>query len=143
MEPSMNESNCESVRIAAMALADGEHPSLDPILIAAHMAGCAACRQELEQLRAVSVQLTGASRRRYPVDLWPAVAIRLAAPSRQKLVFLVLGILLVAYKFAEFAPSREFGLAVQLVPLAIALAAFRYLKENPFRITTQLKIEGD
>ena len=139
----MNQSNCESVRIAAMALADGEQPALDPDFIAAHVAGCAACRLELEQLRAVSGRLSGLSRREYPVDVWPSVETRLATPSRQRRVFLVLGALLVAYKIAEFAPSREFGLAVQLVPIAIALAVFRYLKENPFRITTELKLEGE
>jgi predicted anti-sigma-YlaC factor YlaD len=139
----MNESNCESVRIAAMALADGEQPTLDPAFIAVHLAGCAACRLELEQIRAVTGLLDGKSRREHRVVLWPALEPRIAAPSRQRRVFVVLGILLVAYKIAEFAPSREFGMAVQLVPVAIALAAFRYLKENPFRITTGLKLEGD
>ena len=139
----MNELNCESVRIAAMALADGEQPALDPDFIAAHLAGCAACRLELEHLRAVTVQLAGQSRREYPSDLWPAVETRLATPSRQRRMFLVLGVLLVTYKIAEFGPSREFGLAVQLIPIAIALAVFRYLKENPFHITTELKLEGD
>jgi anti-sigma factor RsiW len=139
----MNESNCESVRIAAMALADGEQPALDPDFIAAHMAGCAACRIEVEKLRAVTGRLAGQSRREYSADLWPSVETRLATPSRQRRMFLVLGVLLVAYKIAEFAPSREFGLAVQLIPIVIALAVFRYLKENPFRITTELKLEGD
>ena len=59
----MNESNCESVRIAAMALADGEQPALDPHFIAAHVAGCAACRLELELLRGLDVQIAGKSRR--------------------------------------------------------------------------------
>ena len=100
----MNESNCESVRIAAMAIADGEQPALDPAFIAAHVAGCEACRLELELLRGFDVQMAGRSRREYPVDLWPRIEPRLAAPSRQRRVFLVLGILLVAYKIAEFAP---------------------------------------
>jgi len=139
----MNESTCESVRMAAMALADGEKPALDPDFIAAHVAGCEACRLELELLRGFDVQIAGKSRRQYPVDVWPAIEPRLAAPSRQRRVFLVLGVLLLAYKVAEFAPNREFGMAVQLVPIAIALAVFRYLKENPFRITTELKLEGD
>jgi hypothetical protein len=139
----MDPSNCESVRIAAMALADGEQAALDPEFIAAHVIGCQACRLELELLRGFDAQIAGKSRRQYPVDLWPRIEPRLAAPSRQRRVFLVLGILLVAYKIAEFAPSREFGLVVQLVPIAIALAVFRYLKENPFRITTELKLEGE
>ena len=139
----MNESTCESVRMAAMALADGEKPALDPDFIAAHVAGCEACRLELERLRGFDMQIAGKSRREYPVDLWPSLEPRIAAPSRQRRVFLVLGTLLLAYKIAEFAPSREFGLAVQLVPILIALAAFRFLKENPFRITTELKLEGD
>jgi predicted anti-sigma-YlaC factor YlaD len=139
----MSQSNCESVRIAAMALADGEQPALDPDFIAAHVAGCEACRLELELLRGFDVQIARKTRREYPVDLWPKIEPRLAAPSRQRRVFLVLGILLAAYKIAEFAPSREFGLVVQFVPIAIALAVFRYLKENPFRITTELKLEGE
>lgn len=139
----MRESNCESVRIAAMALADGEQSPLDPDFIAAHVAGCEACRLELELLRGFDVQIAGKTRHEYPVDLWPALEPRLAPRSRQRRVFLVLGVLLLAYKIAEFAPSREFGLAVQLVPILIALAAFRFLRENPFCITTELKIEGD
>ncbi len=139
----MNQSICESVQLAAMSLADGEQPGLDPDFVTAHVAGCAACRLELEQLRAVGVRLAGQSRRELRADLWPSIETRLAAPSRQRRVFLVLGVLLVTYKIAEFAPSREFGLAVQLVPIAIALAVFRFLKENPFRITTELKLEGE
>jgi len=139
----MNEAQCESVRIAAMALADGEQPVLDREMIAAHVAECAACRLELEQLRGVDVRLAGKARREYPVDLWPSLEPRLAAPSRQRRMLLVLAVMLLAYKIAEFAPSRDFGLAVQLVPVLIALAVFRYLKENPFRITTELKLEGD
>jgi hypothetical protein len=49
---------------------------------------------------------------------------------------------LVGYKLVEMIPDRGFGLLFKLVPIIFVVAAFGYLKVNPFKINTELTLEG-
>jgi len=54
----------------------------------------------------------------------------------------ILGLLLLGYCLLEIVPNRHLGLLFKLVPILLVIAAFSYLRENPFRINTQLTLEG-
>ena len=55
----MKEPSCEDVLMAQMAAADGEEPAFSKDLLATHVAGCANCHHELEQLQALDQMLAG------------------------------------------------------------------------------------
>jgi len=138
--------NCEQVRIAAMALADGEAPPLPLTFIEAHLAECAECRQELGELEALGRLWEAQSRQTHAVDLWPQVAGRLQSPVGQpeKHRWLpTLAALLVIFKLIEFIPNRSLGIWAQLVPLLLAAAVFAVAGQNPFQIKTELRSEEE
>ena len=134
--------NCERVRIAAMALADGETSPLPRAAIEVHLAECAECRQELEELRALGRLWEAQSRQTHAVDLWPQVAghlqIRVGQPEKHRWLP-ALAALLVVFKLIEFIPNRSLGMWVQLVPLLLAAAIFAVARQNPFQIKTELR----
>jgi hypothetical protein len=79
-------------------------------------------------------------------DLWSAIEKRIVASSAGALTlqwqpFALLGIFLVVYKLLEMIPERDFGWALKLVPFVLVAALFVFLKENPFRINTELILE--
>jgi len=137
----MQKLSCEDVLRAQMALADGEEPGLSKELLAAHVAGCANCHHELEQLQALDHILAGQALSEPRVDLWPAIENRIArrVPAWQS--FALIGLLLVIYKLLEMLPARDPGMAIKLVPLVIVVLLFVLIKENPFRINTELVLE--
>ena len=143
----MTNNDCESIRIAAMALADGEESSLSTKQIESHVFNCDACREEIEQLR-VTTELLSSHRRLNPnVNVWPMVNERIEAASAGTQQFrwrllLLFGIPLFGYKLLMLnlaAPS----LWSRLVPIVLAIAIFGYLKTNPFKINTELRLEGE
>lgn len=138
--------NCEQVRIAAMALADGETPPLPRAAIEVHLSECAECRQELGELQALGRLWQAQSRQTHAVDLWPQVAGRLRSPIGQpeKHRWLpTLAALLVVFKLIEFIPNRSLGMWAQLVPLLLAAAVFAVAEENPFQIKTELRSQEE
>ena len=137
----MKELSCEDVLMAQMAAADGEEPTFSKELLAAHVAGCANCHYELEQLQALDQMLAGHTLSESRVDLWPAIENRIAkrVPAWQS--FALIGLLLVIYKLLEMLPARDPGMAIKLVPLVIVVLLFVLIKENPFRINTELVLE--
>jgi hypothetical protein len=142
----MTEFNCESVCMAAMALADGYQAEVSAEQIEAHLADCADCRQELSQLRALATLLAGQKRQQQSEHIWAGIVRRLPdAPqngSQTWQPFALLGVLLLGYKLVEMIPDRDFGLLFKFVPILFVVAAFGYLKENPFKINANLKLEG-
>ena len=127
-----------------MAVADGEEPGFSKELLAAHLADCADCHHELEQLQALDHMLAGHTLSEPRVDLWPAIENRIAkravsVPAWQS--FALIGLLLVIYKLLEMLPARDPGMAIKLVPLVIVVLLFVLIKENPFRINTELVLE--
>ena len=140
----MKELSCEDVLIAQMAAADGEEPAFSKEQLTAHTAGCANCQNELKQLEALDRVLARHSLSEPHVDLWPAIENRIARPAGPVLrwqPFALIGLLLVIYKLLEMLPARDPGMAFKLVPLIIVALLFVLIKENPFRINTELVLE--
>lgn len=128
--------NCEEVQMAAMAIADREPVALDE----EHLRGCAQCRAVVEGMLADQAAIARATRLAHVVDSWPAVQSRLMT---RRWPFLVLGLLLIAFKLVEFVPERQWSELVQIIPVAIGFLVFRALKDNPFHINTNLMLEGE
>jgi anti-sigma factor RsiW len=145
----MTKLNCESVCMAAMAIADGYQSELSSDQIEAHLANCSDCRREVGQLRALSSLLDSQERRQRTENVWQQVELRLpdaaAPPSIYQSwhAFMVLGALLLGYRIVEMIPDRDFGFLFKLVPLLFVIAAFSYLRENPFKINSELRLEGE
>ena len=145
----MTKSNCETVCIAAMAMADGYQSELSSRQIEAHLASCAGCRREVGQLRELSTLLDAQQRRQRIENVWNRVEGRLSdassarSTSRAWHLFMLLGVLLLGYRIVEMVPDRDFGFLFKLVPVLLVIAAFGYLKENPFKIESELRLEGE
>jgi anti-sigma factor RsiW len=143
----MAEEICEKVRISAMALADGITPEMAADEIEQHIAECSQCHSEVERMQAMMSLLDSQKRQDWPVNLWGEIEQRLDEESKQSKrvwrAFILAAVLLLGFKIVELAPERDLGLALKVVPLLIAIAVFAYLKENPFKIKMDLKVEGE
>ena len=140
----MKELTCEDVLISQMAVADGEEPEFSKQQLSTHIAGCANCQHELKQLQALDHLLTGHTLSEPDVDLWPAIENRIAKRTSAAFrwqPFALIGLLLVIYKLLEMLPARDLGMAFKLVPLVIVVLLFVFIRENPFRINTELVLE--
>lgn len=136
----MKQANCEDVLMAAMALADGEKESgLARAEIDAHLAGCENCRFEMEQAAGTIRLLEARARRTHEADLWPEIEKRISKNAKSPApVLWLLGALLIAYKLLEMLPGEAPGHAFRIVPVVIVAAVFILLRENPFKIKTEL-----
>lgn len=145
----MAEVSCENVCIAAMAIADGEKPPLQADQVEAHLVNCANCRFEIEHLRAMARLLDSQQRHRPQENIWPLVeqSLNTTTPTSKKQAgsrsFLFLGLLLFGYKLMLTLPERNPGIWFRLLPVIFVIAVFTYLKENPFKINCELKLEGE
>lgn len=75
----MNRPTCEQITLAAMAWADGEKAALTPAEVQTHLADCAACRRQTEQLSSLAEWFARERRPEPAVDLWPRIRERLGA----------------------------------------------------------------
>lgn len=142
----MSETECKDAIVSAMAEFDGEAPLLSSEQVNAHLAVCENCRQEIEQLQTTVGFLQMQARREQPADLWRLIEKRIESPQKGERqtswkTFALLTTILVAYKLLEMLPAQEFGFLFKLVPLIFVFGLFGFLKENPFKINTQLTLE--
>lgn len=139
----MKDLTCEKVLMALMAVADGEQPQLPPEEMKEHLSACEACRNEAVQMQRVHEIFRQATRRETTINLWPAINSRLAKQPLQMCwqPYAIVGILLLGYKLVEMLPEANPGWAIKLVPLIIFGALLVFLRENPFRINTELIME--
>ena len=143
----MNTMKCEDAMLTTLALLDGEETTeISSEHAAAHLAGCENCRREIEQMQNTVNLFRGQQRREQSADLWFEIKQRLDeqtsnAPQIKWQPFLILVAGLVIYKLLEMLAEREFGLSLKLLPLILVVALFGFLKENPFRINTELALE--
>lgn len=138
------ELNCEDVLMAQMAAIDGEESTHSKEQLAAHMNGCVNCQNELKQLLALDRVLESHSLAAQPIDFWPTIENRIVEANSSVVgwrPFALIGLLLIVYKLLEMIPDRNPGLALKLVPLVIVIVLFVVIKENPFRINTELVME--
>ena len=138
--------NCEDILIQKMALLDGEKTEIAVAEIDAHAAACENCRREIERLEATAILLSSQKRQIPEADLWSAIESRIDAEPETALSvkwqpFVLLGAFLVVYKLVEMVPERDFGWALKLVPFVLIAAVFAFLRENPFKINTELILE--
>ena len=144
----MTKVDCESVCRSAMAREDGYVSDLSADQIEAHLADCSHCRRETRQLRALANLLDGQKRRQRTENIWEQVEQHLpnALPNRSVprvgYPFVILGFLLLGYRLVEMIPDRHLGFLFKLVPILLVIAAFSYLRENPFKINSELTLEG-
>jgi hypothetical protein len=140
----MKELTCEDVLMAQMAATDGEEPAFSKELLAAHLTGCPDCQNELKQLLALNRVLASHAVAEQHVDLWATIENRIGKSTGPALgwrPFALIGLLLIIYKLLEMLPARDLGIAFKLVPLVIVTLLFVFIKENPFRINTELVME--
>jgi len=140
----MNLNECELIRQAVMARADGEAVALPTGQIEAHLARCAECRREAEAMQSLSALLAAQARRKDSAELWPSIAPQLASVKRPTAqpdsagFFVVLGLILLVYQSALFfgAPALWWWFKAAVVLAIIALLALRRM--NPFIIEPEL-----
>jgi len=139
----MKTPTCELMLMAMMAAADGESAPLSTDEINVHLSVCADCREEAVRMQRAGDLFRHASRRDDAIDLWTAIDVRLAQqPSRIGWgPFAVVSLLLLVYKLVEMLPEAEPGWAIELAPLIIFGALLVFLRENPFKINTELILE--
>jgi hypothetical protein len=144
----MTRADCEITCMSAMAMEEGYVSELSPDQIEAHLAECSDCRREVGQLRALANLLDGQKRRERTENIWDHVeqhlpdALPVRTDSRVVYPFLILGLLLLGYRLVEMIPDRHFGILFKLVPILFVIVAFSYLRENPFKINSELTLEG-
>ena len=145
----VNKKYCEKIRLSAMAIQDGEVPPLSVKELDEHLKFCADCSRELEQQKIVIGLLGEQSRRFITEDVCSRVAgtigqSRVKLKGRQELgLFIVLGLILLVYKVIEVLPDFTPGLIVKTMPFVPVFVFFVLLKENPFKVNQNLKLEGD
>jgi predicted anti-sigma-YlaC factor YlaD len=140
----MKELSCADVLMAQMAVADREEPPFPKEHLDAHIASCANCQHVLEQATEFNQLLASHSLSEPRVDLWPAIENRIAKRPGSSLTwkpFAIVGLLLVVYKLLETLPERDPGMVIKFVPLVILGLLFVLIRENPFRINTELMVE--
>ena len=144
----MTEPKCKNVLIAAMGLKDGYPAEMSQDRIEMHLADCPDCRSELDELAAIATLLDSQKRQPRTEHIWTAIEARLIGapvtqnPSTDWNPFMLLGVLLLGYKLVEMIPDGNFGLLFKIMPILLIVAFFGYLKVNPFKINTELRLEG-
>jgi len=138
---------CEETILSVMAEMDGETPPLSAKQTAQHLSRCEQCRSEINRQKETFNLLQAQKRLASETDLWFEIERRISdtpisEPIRTRYFFLLLGVILVVYKLLEMIPAQDFGFLFKFVPLIFIAALFYFLKENPFKINTELKLEG-
>src|SRR5215470_13016742 len=117
----MKNLSCEKVLMAIMAEADGERAELSRAEIEAHLKDCKDCCDEVARTQRVDNLLHQSIRSDKAVDLWSAVSTRLDQQASEKRwpPFVIVGVLLLAYKLFEMLSEVDPGWAIKFVPLII------------------------
>jgi len=140
----MQATSCEQIRLAAMALADGEHADLSAEEIAAHLAACGACRRAVAEMTSLVGLLSAQKRQAVAADFWPLVQPQVARAGLARRAAGVPGwlvgllALVLACRVLVLLAQPASGWLVKLAALALVVALFGVRRENPFAIESQL-----
>lgn len=140
---------CEKIRISAMAIRDGESPPLSEQEVSKHLESCAECRLEIDRQKQAMELLDGRNRRIFAQDVWSEIAAAMeTTKTRPKqpanvLPFVLLCLFLLTNKIIEVLPSVTAGVTIKLIPVGILVLFFTLIKQNPFEINQNLKLQGD
>jgi anti-sigma factor RsiW len=127
-----------------MAIADGEKPLIPAAVVEFHLAQCDRCRGEVERSKSVIDLLNAQRRRERTESVWGRVVERLSRRERARAAsdhwhwLLLLGLFLAGYRVVVAALDLEPGLWLNLAPVLLAIAVFGLLRENPFKINSEL-----
>jgi predicted anti-sigma-YlaC factor YlaD len=141
----MNQVSCESVRLAAMAVADDEKPLIPAPDVELHLAQCDRCRGDVELLKAFIELLNGQRRRERAESVWERVAESLRHSDKARTApdhwpwFLLLGLLLAGYRVIVAMSDWEPNILIKLATVLLAVAVFVFLRENPFKVNPGLQ----
>lgn len=140
----MNEITCENVLMIKMAELDGEEIEISAEGINLHLESCENCRVSFEQMFAMDNLLKMQERREYKTDIWSEIESKIMPKTVSILnfkPFVLIGVLLIAYKLLDLIPEQDFGFIFRLLPLVLIIGLFVLLKENPFKINTEIAQE--
>ena len=135
--------------MSAMAIRDGETPPLPEQEVSMHLESCADCRLEIDQQKQAMEFLDGRSRRVFAQDVWPEIAAAVQATKAKPkqpasvLPFVLLCLFLLTHKIIEVLPSVTAGVMIKLAPVAVLVLFFALIKQNPFKIDQNLRLQGD
>jgi hypothetical protein len=139
----MNQPGCEEMQMAAMAIEEGQVPEIPGPLVREHLNQCPVCRDAVTAMSSTLAILARQTRRQHPADLWPAIQRNVAPRPAVAWPYVVLAVLLVVYELIELVPDRQWSMAIEFIPLLIGFGVFRILKQSPFQIATELRLEGE
>ena len=145
----MTELTCEKVCESAMAIFDAQPCELSLEMIENHLAVCPSCGDDIEQLKSLATRLSRQERRQLEADLWPAIRRELdqreygQGLSHGWQTFVLLTVLLPAYRLVEIVPQFEISTLFKVIPLLVVIGVFCYLRENPFKINALLTLEEE
>ena len=137
-----HEPSCDEFLIAATAIADGETPPLPADAVEAHLADCPSCRSEAARLAAMARLLDGCQRQTHTVDLWPEISGHVSKPPERAThpkalaAFAALAVALVGYRVLLAAVAWP-AATLKLFAVALVVATFVWIKENPFAIRAE------
>lgn len=142
----MKETNCEEIMMLKIAEFDGGM-TVSSESANAHLISCENCRKELAEMQITVSLLQTQKRFEQSVDLWQAIEQRIEISSKKESPikwqwFVSLGALLIVYKLLEMIPESAPGFYFRFVPVALVVALFIFLRENPFKIKTEAILES-
>ncbi len=139
---------CERVRLAELAVLDGETPPMPIDAARAHQAGCAACRDAVAAQTALHRGLGRLDFERLDVDLWTRIrpdVVGTAAAARERLAIGIVAAVLIAWRVTQLSIEWSAPLMVSLAVVVAAALVFWKLAGDPLAIRSsisELKEEG-
>ena len=143
----MNQVSCDSIRLAAMAVADGENPPIPAPDIELHLSTCDHCRSDVAQLNTLLKLLDGQRRRERTENVWDGIAADLRPKTAPQTTtdhwpwLMLLGLLVASYRVAVSTSNWEPSWWLKLAPILLVIAVFVLLRENPFKVNPELKVK--
>ncbi len=139
---------CERVRLAEMALLDGETPPLPIDEARAHQVECAGCRDAVAAMRATHLALDRLPFEPLRVDMWarvgPAIASERTSAQSVRAGLAAVAVL-IAWRVAQIAVEWPAALAVSSAALATVAAVGWMVTSNVLAIRSsisELRQEG-
>lgn len=138
----MNETNCENILMAKMAELEGEKTEISAENVNLHFSICENCRNEFAQMQNIGDLFKAQTRHEANPNLWSAIDEQITEKkSLSAKPFVFLGIFLLVYRLLELLSEGGFSLAIKMIPVIFIIALFVFIKENPFKINTELILE--
>lgn len=140
---------CERVRLAEMALLDGETPAMAIEAARAHQAECTACREAVAAVREVHAALEEAAFARPDANLWarvgPAISAGQASSRRSMWLGVAAAAALVVWRVAQVAVEWPAALAMSSAAIAVVAATWWMVTSDALAIRpsiSELRQEG-